>query len=318
MSTPVTVIGGYLGAGKTTLINAILRRADGLRIAVLVNEFGALPIDEDLIIAQDSDVISIAGGCICCSFGDSLVDAFTKLLALDPSPDHVVIEASGVAIPASIAATLSLVQGVTFLGTVALADAETVRDRARDRYMGDTFICQLEGADIVLLSKPDLVSAEKIATLKEWLKEIASGAQVIAAESGQVPNAIVLGAFPFGSRTAYPAPEDHGALYKSLALELNGSVNPADLQRILADPSLGILRAKGSFESAPGAFTEIQAVGTRVTYTKADAAPKHCGLVCIGLAARFDAERVLRVLTRLGVTVAASPENAKCETWSHW
>ena len=66
---PVSIIGGYLGAGKTTLVNQILRQADGVKLAILVNEFGALPIDEDLIEAQDDELISIAGGCICCSFG---------------------------------------------------------------------------------------------------------------------------------------------------------------------------------------------------------------------------------------------------------
>ena len=108
---PVTVIGGYLGAGKTSLVNHLLRNADGVRLAVLVNEFGALPIDEDLIIAQDDDVISIAGGCVCCSYGSDMTAALLDMQALDPAPDHVLLEASGVALPGSIVGAISLLDG---------------------------------------------------------------------------------------------------------------------------------------------------------------------------------------------------------------
>ena len=76
---PVTVIGGYLGAGKTTLVNRLLRQADGLRVAVLVNEFGKLPIDADLIESRDENVINIAGGCVCCSYGSDLIVAGERI-----------------------------------------------------------------------------------------------------------------------------------------------------------------------------------------------------------------------------------------------
>ena len=81
---PVTVIGGYLGAGKTTLVNHLLRAADGLRLAVLVNEFGSLAIDEDLILARDDNLISLAGGCVCCSFGSDLMTALMDLQQMQP------------------------------------------------------------------------------------------------------------------------------------------------------------------------------------------------------------------------------------------
>ena len=154
---PLTVVGGYLGAGKTTLINGMLRGANGRRLAILVNEFGALPIDEDLIIARSENLISIAGGCICCTFGDSLADALAGFARMDAPPDHVLVEASGVAIPSSIAATASLVSGMELHGTVVLADAQTIRARARDRFMGDTVRRQLADADIVVLTRSELV-----------------------------------------------------------------------------------------------------------------------------------------------------------------
>ena len=110
-AVPVTVIGGYLGAGKTTLINHLLRTANGVRLAVLVNEFGALSIDEDLMEAEDGNIISIPGGCICCSFGDDLSAALMDICAFKPPPDHILIEASGVAIPAVIDNSLTVLAG---------------------------------------------------------------------------------------------------------------------------------------------------------------------------------------------------------------
>ena len=105
---PVTVVGGYLGAGKTTLVNHLLRNAGGRRLAILVNDFGSLPIDADLIEAEEDDLISIAGGCVCCSFGSDLMGALMKLAARTPAPDHLLIETSGVALPGSVARSVAL------------------------------------------------------------------------------------------------------------------------------------------------------------------------------------------------------------------
>ena len=94
------------GGGKTTLVNHLLRTANGLRLAILVNEFGALPIDDDLIIAREDNLISLAGGCVCCSFGSDLMAALMDLSQLSPPPERVLIEASGVAMPGAIAASV--------------------------------------------------------------------------------------------------------------------------------------------------------------------------------------------------------------------
>ena len=153
---PVTVIGGYLGAGKTTLVNHLLRHAGGTRIAVLVNDFGELPIDADLIESKHDDVIGIAGGCVCCEIGSDLVDALRTLAARDPPPQQVLVETSGVALPGAVAGAVGLLPAYRLDATVVLADAETVRERAADRYLGDTVTRQLAEADIVVLNKADL------------------------------------------------------------------------------------------------------------------------------------------------------------------
>jgi len=150
LSLPLTIVGGYLGSGKTTLLNHMLRHADGLRLAVLVNEFGDLPIDADLIEAEDGNMISIAGGCVCCSFGDDLSKALSDLAALDPAPDHVLLETSGVALPGAIAASLLFAPGYIHDGTVVLANAETIQTQAGDTYVGDTVQRQLLDADLIM------------------------------------------------------------------------------------------------------------------------------------------------------------------------
>ena len=154
---PVTVVGGYLGAGKTTLVNHLLRSAEGRRLAVLVNDLGELSIDADLIEARDENLISIAGGCVCCSYGSDLVLALKELAARNPRLDHVLIETSGVALPNSVAASLSLLEGYKLDCVAVLADVTTIRRMASDRYLADTIERQFADADFVLAAKVDCV-----------------------------------------------------------------------------------------------------------------------------------------------------------------
>src|SRR4029079_62903 len=102
-SIPLTVVGGFLGAGKTSLLNGILERTEDFRIAVLVNDFGTLCVDASLISARSARTISLANGCICCTLVDGLTQALLDVLQFDPAPDHVLVEASGVSDPRRIA-----------------------------------------------------------------------------------------------------------------------------------------------------------------------------------------------------------------------
>src|ERR1700734_2577756 len=192
-TTPVTLIGGYLGAGKTTLVNHLLRTAGGRRLAVLVNEFGALPIDADLIVARDDNLISISGGCICCSFGSDLVAALIDLKQRGNAIDHLLIETSGVALPESIVQSLALLPGLVLDGVIVLADAETIEARGGDRYMSDTVLGQLAHADIVLLNKTDLVSQERADTILKWLAATVPGARVLPVRNANTPLDVIIG-----------------------------------------------------------------------------------------------------------------------------
>lgn len=296
MTVPVTVIGGYLGAGKTTLINQLLRQADGRRIAVLVNEFGALPIDEDLIVAQDGDVIAIAGGCVCCAFGDNLVGTLGDMAKRAPQPDAILIEASGVAIPASIASVMSLVMGVELAGLIVLADAETIEARAQDKYIGDTIHRQLQGADIVILTKTDLVSADQQKRVMTWAQAAAPGAEVIA--SADLGAAAVLGGSAFEPDAA-AALTDHSAQYKSIAFQQVAPVDAHVLGQTLSDEAMGLVRAKGFCKCADGTLQTVQVVGRRWSVAQATKSQAP-GLVCIGVTDRFATDALTQAMKRLG------------------
>ena len=150
---PLTVIGGYLGAGKTTLLNHLLRNPGGRRIGVIVNDFGSLAIDAALLAdAADDGVISLPNGCVCCTVGAGLHEALDALATSEPPPDHIVIEVSGVADPA-VAAAWATVPPFEPAGVIVLADATSIIERSRDRYVGDEVRRQIVGADLIIVNQ---------------------------------------------------------------------------------------------------------------------------------------------------------------------
>jgi G3E family GTPase len=243
---PLTILGGYLGAGKTTVLNHLLRHADGRRIAIVVNDFGAVNIDADLIEARDERAISLAGGCVCCGFGDDLLDTLRGLRDARPPFEHLVIETSGVALPANLRATVSLLQGVRVVATLVVADAETVRQQAADRYVGDTVREQLRAADLLLLTKGDLLPEARLDEVEAWLRGQAP-APVLRAVMGAVPPEVVLGVPEDPPATSTDSHEHAARTARSTArpTERSGSTVPESAQpmgrRESAAPS-GLLR----------------------------------------------------------------------------
>lgn len=295
---PVTIIGGYLGAGKTTLVNHLLRNADGLRLAVLVNEFGELPIDADLIEAQDDKIISIAGGCVCCSYGNDLMLAMMELAKMNPRPDHVLLEASGVAIPGAIAASVGLLAEFSIDGVVIVADAETVRNNAADRFVGDTISRQLRDADIIALNKTDLVAAERVSELLQWLHHVAPQARTVPAMNSNVPPATVLESFL--GRTRHAGIRHKDKMFQTVSLEIEMPVDVEALARKLAGEELGLVRAKGFANSRDGRNHAIQIVGRRWSVSDAGNDIK-TGIVCIGMKPRFDPDALMQAIADVAV-----------------
>lgn len=293
MDLPVTVIGGYLGAGKTTLLNHLLRHNEGRRLAVLVNEFGDLPIDADLIEAQDGGMMSISGGCVCCAFGSDLIGALEDMLAMQPQPDHVLIEASGVALPASIATTVSMINGMRSDGVLVLADAEQIRANAAHKYLSDTIERQLAQADLLLLTKVDLVSDADLAKVTDWLSSKVDRARILPLSQGVVAISAVLGAIPVPARrSAQPADIGHG-LFASIVLEPGDDTDAEHLARALAQEPC-VTRAKG-FVTTPTGCALIHVVGHR--HAVEHVAGEHpSGVVCIGLKDDFAPKRLLALV----------------------
>ena len=190
---PMSVLGGFLGAGKTTLLNRILSGSHGVRYAVLVNDFGELAVDGSLVAAHDGETVTFANGCVCCSMGDDLVDTLDRVLAGDRPPEHILVEASGVADPRAIADVATLHPGLSRDLVVVLVDVETVRARHEDHRLRDTVMRQLASADLLVLNKCDRVTAEEIKESELWAHGHAR-APTIRSVDADIPMELLSGA----------------------------------------------------------------------------------------------------------------------------
>ena len=302
-SIPVTLVGGYLGAGKTTLVNHLLRQRGERRIAVLVNDFGDLAIDADLIESRDGTLLQLAGGCVCCSFGSDLMAALQQMLALQPPPQHILIETSGVALPGAVARLLGLLQGLQLDAVLVLADAETLRERAADAYVGELVRQQLQDADLLLLNKTDLVADGTLDALSAWLAGAAPRSRLLRCRQAQLPPELLLGIGPMDPRPRQPpgAP-DAGALFDSLSLEFDHAVDVAALSAMLVAPPLRLLRAKGLMQDRDGQPRSLQLVGARTALALSNhPQPQHGRLVCIAARGELQAERLRAALAACAV-----------------
>jgi G3E family GTPase len=281
---PTLIVGGYLGAGKTTLVNHLLRHADGRRIAVMVNDFGELTIDADLIEGAEGSVLALAGGCVCCSFGSDLLGALQDVLQRQPPPDLILIETSGVALPAAVARSARLLPGLRIEGIVLMLDAETVRQRSADPYVGDLVRQQLLDADLLILNKTELCSPTQLVELNAWLPTMTTpGTPVVPANQARVPPELVLGfhagwaANPQGTNgdalarwaaqpITHPITPPIASAADRFVNELFVLSAPLDLQQLLAAltaPDSGVVRAKGWLTDLAGQRHLLQQVGRR-------------------------------------------------------
>ncbi len=153
---PITLVGGMLGAGKTTLLNRLLADANGLRLVIMVNDVGEIAVDAALIASATDEVIELTNGCVCCSITDGLGEALDAVRESSDPPDHVVIELSGVAEPARVAPWAST-PGFRLDAIVVCVDAERIERHVADRWVADTVQAQLRSADLIVMTKTDLV-----------------------------------------------------------------------------------------------------------------------------------------------------------------
>ena len=168
---PVTVIAGYLGSGKTRYINQRLNSANGVRYAVLVNDFGELEIDVNLIQSRNTTSISLVNGCVCCSFANDMDKALEEVSSMQHNLDWVLLEASGVADSARTKQRVLNWPGYKLDKVITLVDVSRIRRLVADKYVGQHVLRQLAVADEILLSKTDLVSLDEVRDTQAWIRE---------------------------------------------------------------------------------------------------------------------------------------------------
>ncbi|MGJ8622681.1 MAG: cobalamin biosynthesis protein CobW [Yoonia sp.] len=219
---PATVVTGFLGAGKTTLIRHMLQNAHGKRIALIINEFGDLGVDGDILkgcgdeVCTEDDIVELSNGCICCTVADDFIPTIEALLARDQKPDHIVIETSGLALPqplvrafnwpgiatkVTVDSVVTVVDGRAvhdgqFAHNVAAVDAQRAQDENLDHEtpLSELFEDQIACADMIVVNKTDLLGADEADALTSRLKsEARAGVQVVKATMGALPVDVLLG-----------------------------------------------------------------------------------------------------------------------------
>jgi G3E family GTPase len=275
-----TVIGGYLGAGKTTLLNRMLSNNAGIRFALLINDFGEINIDAALIESETESQINLTNGCICCSLVDGFVEALDTLCEVESQPDHIVVEASGVADVANLA-QFGRRPGLELDGVLVLADAETVIEKAGDKYVADTVKRQLMAADIILLNKIDLLSESLVEQRVSWLQEICPEASVIKTDHAEVPLSILLGVH--SSYESLPEGPVNHEQYETWAFDSDSAQSEGALREFLEGLDETVIRAKGIAEQESGYPLAIQLAGRRRELERCDVEASGMKLVAIGL-----------------------------------
>ena len=302
---PVTIITGFLGAGKTTLISHLIRNAGGRRLAVVVNEFGTLGVDGDILQScaipdcPAENIVELANGCICCTVADDFIPTVEKLLALDPRPDHILIETSGLALPKPLLKAFdwpAIRSRITVDGVLALADAEAVAagrfapdvaaldaQRAADPSvdhetpLSEVFEDQLACADMVLMTKVDLAGPEGVAAARAVIAaETPRPVPVIELIEGVVDPRVILGLGAAAEDDVAARPSHHDGDddhehedFDSRVIALGEIADPADLvariETLARDHN--ILRVKG-YAAVTGKPMRllVQAVGARVRH----------------------------------------------------
>lgn len=273
----LTVLGGFLGAGKTTLLNHLLRNPFGERVLVMVNDFGSIDIDAQLIAQRmpntPDGIISLANGCACCAIGGDLMQAFLKVLSLPERPDRVLVEASGVGDPARIAEIGRAGGRFRCEGVITVVDAEAVQRLAADRYVGETVMSQLRAADLLLVNKTDLVSPQALADLRSWLATQAPRVPLLETSMGVVDTRLVLGPALHsaldaddGTSAAQAQAQalDHASRFVSTTLTTTYPFRRQALETALDALPAQVLRAKGLvFLEGEDAARVLQVCGRR-------------------------------------------------------
>lgn len=300
---PTTIVTGFLGAGKTTLVRHVLENAGGRRIAIIVNEFGALGIDGETLKScgiegcEDDDIVELANGCLCCTVAEDFLPAMEKLLNRPRPPEHILIETSGLAIPKPLLKAFNwpgISTRVTVDGVIAVVDgpavasgrfaddpdavaAQRAADDAvdHDNPLAEVYEDQLMAADLVVLNKTDLMTKADIESVSAAItRQIPRAVKLIASREGRIDPAILLGLFAAAEDDLAARPSHHDAEdgqhehddFESFVVPVPETASPEALVARLQNVATGhdVLRMKGFLAvSGKPMRLAVQGVGTR-------------------------------------------------------
>lgn len=335
---PVMIVTGFLGAGKTTLLNRLLTSEHSLQVAVLVNDFGSINIDSQLVLDVDaaSASIQLTNGCICCTIRGDLVQAIHNLVARDPRPDLIIIETSGVSDPIDVVLTLRSLETIRIESVLTVIDAEQVLALSKNEDYRDLVWNQIGTADLIVLNKIDLVDAAQREAATNYVRSISRDARLVEAVAGNVPLSLLLGQGAFDPQQWHnlQAQEvhvhdvahahslsDHSTIFTTWSWRSHQPISVRALRRVLERLPQAVYRAKGIFYSVddPTRRLVAQVVGKRVVIDEdgalwGDAEPAS-EFVVIGLSEHLDSAALTQLMDNALVQNGVSALMKKLLSW---
>ena len=304
-TVPLAILTGYLGAGKTTLINRILNADHKMKIAVLVNDFGAINIDTRLIVGVEGETMTLSNGCICRSIQGDLISAIDTLISNENPPDYLIVEASGISDPSQVVLKFnrsSLRARIHIDSIIAIVDAEqfTELGEKQQRLLRE----QARVSDIIILNKTDLVNKEALQKAHSWLDDVIDKARIIEAVQCDVPLETIIGNATYNPQTAFDSTKpgvhahdvevihqhqhnDHSLVFATWSWETDKTIDLSAMRSALDNLPKSIFRAKGILNAReiPDKQIVLQLVGNRITLTEGDEwddKPRTTSVVLIG------------------------------------
>ena len=322
-AVPITILTGFLGAGKTTLLNRILTGNHGLRVGVLVNDFGSINIDAELVVGVDNNMISLSNGCVCCQIREDLIESVAALLARPEAIEYILLEASGVADPAGIFMTFndaSLRDRIRLDSVTCVMDADQVFAHPEYPPLMELKLLQVGFADMVILNKVGLAGPEQVKTVRKWLNDHFNRLRIVETDYCEVPYEIMLGVGRFDAARAVlnsqaveqsctdPTCHDkehnheHSRIFSTCSYETDEPLALEALRETMRKLPGTIYRAKGVIytSDAPQQRAVLQVVGRRVDISLQDEwgqRARRTKIVAIGEAGSVDASLLEKTIT---------------------